>query len=532
MGIEPNSHPAGITDVRAVIRVRARMLVAVLVVVTAGLLAVTSAAEAMECTDTWTGGSSGLWQESANWSTGEVPESSSVACIGSGSTATVSSGEQEVGTVRGDGTLRTTGGTLKIVGASVSKIAILILGGGAMEVAGVLKVSSALEGTGTTLLYGAGQLDITSGAAGSIAGSATLRMSAITIKSYGMFSVAEGADLTGSGGAKFVNDGTLIVNGELGRHGEEGAELVNNKTLEKTEGSGHAVVEFAVDNEGTVSTTAGVLEFVEGGGTSGVSHTSVWKAEGAGTAIEFDNAAYDLGAAPEVFGALEVSGAHGNVEAGRFNGEVTSVSLQGRAVLRVGGTLPLETLTLGGGSLYADDVSIAGDSVLTGGGTVSVGELVLGPKTWIGTGSSFSETLSGDVVNGPGDVVVWEGGGLVGAGVYFENDGTFDVNALNPIENPAGMSPLGSAVFINSGTISSTGGSASIGWSVANYGSLPGELEGVDCVVVEPETPPTPSRGYYAFGVAGNLVFTPAEDTLFPPNIEPGPDGWKCEVVV
>jgi hypothetical protein len=275
-----------------------------------------------------------------------------------------------------------------------------------------------------------------------------------------------------------------------------------------------------------------VLEFAEGGGTSGVSHTSVWKAEGAGTGIEFDNAAYDLGAAPDMFGALEVSGAHGNVEAGRFDGEVTSVSLQGRAVLQVGGTLPLETLTLGGGSLYADDVSIAGDSVLTGGGTVSVGELVLGPKTWIGTGSSFSETLSGDVVNGPGDVVVWEGGGLVGAGVYFENDGTFDVNALNPIENPAGMSPLGSAVFINSGTISSTGGSASIGWSVANYGSLSGELEGVDCVVVEPETPPTPSRGYYAFGVAGNLVFTPAEDTLFPPNIEPGPDGWKCEVVV
>src|ERR1700720_4679839 len=71
-----------------------------------------SIASAAECTNTWTGPAEGTWQTSANWSAGHAPTSTDVACIPTGKTVTVSEGSNLTGTVKGEGTLRISGGSL------------------------------------------------------------------------------------------------------------------------------------------------------------------------------------------------------------------------------------------------------------------------------------------------------------------------------------------------------------------------------------------------------------------------------------
>ncbi len=57
------------------------------------------------CTDKWKGPSAGEWSVAADWSAGHVPESSDVACIGSGATVSVYGSGNVTGAVQGEGTL-------------------------------------------------------------------------------------------------------------------------------------------------------------------------------------------------------------------------------------------------------------------------------------------------------------------------------------------------------------------------------------------------------------------------------------------
>jgi alpha-tubulin suppressor-like RCC1 family protein len=440
-------------------------------------------------------------------------------------------GQVSVGTLSGaNGQVSVVEGRLTVEGAGSTLERLVVDEFSAFVLSGELAVSKSIVLGGGGYVEGSGRLVLDSGATGVADGSSASSFSSVTLENDGAFTVEHEAKIVGKGKAKFVNNGTLTVNGGLG-HESEGAELVNYGTLRKTEGEWSSEVEFAIDNEGTVSTMAGVLRFVEGGGTSGVLHADVWTAEGAGTAIEFGYGSYDLGSSPYMSGALNVSGeaeSPGKVEAGRLDGDVTVVSLSG-GTLSIGGSLALEALTIRFGSLYvADEVSIDGNFAWEGGGTVSVGELVLGLTSEISTYLGSPQTLTGDVVNGPEDMVVWGDGGLVGKEVTFVNDGTFEVDASSPLEDPTSMQQGGGAMFLNEGAITSVGEVATMEWSYLNAGSLPGELGGRLCVITEPEEPPIPSRGFYAFGEAGDLVFTPEGGGLFPPDITPGPDEWRC----
>jgi hypothetical protein len=49
-----------------------------------------------------------------DWSTGKVPASTDVACIGSGKTVKVIEGTNQTGVVQGDGTLVISGGALEV----------------------------------------------------------------------------------------------------------------------------------------------------------------------------------------------------------------------------------------------------------------------------------------------------------------------------------------------------------------------------------------------------------------------------------
>lgn len=100
------------------------------------------------CTDKWTGGSSGSWQTASNWSTGKVPTSADVACVGVGVTVEVSGGANAAGVLADEGTLVLRGGSLELASAlEESTVHALTASGGTLKGAAKLGVSSSLSWT-------------------------------------------------------------------------------------------------------------------------------------------------------------------------------------------------------------------------------------------------------------------------------------------------------------------------------------------------------------------------------------------------
>ena len=96
-----------------VLAVRSLGCLAALLVVILALAPASASAEPM-CTDTWTGPSEGEWTTTEDWSTGKVPTSTSVACIGLGKTVKVTAGTNETGVAQGEGTLVIRAGRWKL----------------------------------------------------------------------------------------------------------------------------------------------------------------------------------------------------------------------------------------------------------------------------------------------------------------------------------------------------------------------------------------------------------------------------------
>lgn len=138
-----------------------------------------------------------------------------------------------------------------------------------------LDIASSFSGGESGRMEGTGSTVIEPGASGSIVENMFFYIAERTLVNEGSLTVSLKATIVGREGAAVVNHGTLTVNGEgefkgmiFESPGPEPA-LTNTGTVQKTEGSGTTPIRFAVDNEGTISTTSGKLEFT-GGGTSGV----------------------------------------------------------------------------------------------------------------------------------------------------------------------------------------------------------------------------------------------------------------------
>lgn len=115
----PFRPPAGVLAVRSLGCLAALLLAAL------ALTPMSASAEPL-CTDTWTGPSEGEWTTAEDWSTGKVPTSTDVACIGSGKTVNVTAGTNATGVIQGEGTLAISGGSLEVANAlEVSSIATL-----------------------------------------------------------------------------------------------------------------------------------------------------------------------------------------------------------------------------------------------------------------------------------------------------------------------------------------------------------------------------------------------------------------------
>ncbi len=209
----------------------------VVLLVALALVPAGASAEAL-CTDTFTGASEATWQTPANWSTGKVPTSSDVACVGSGKSVKVSSESQVAGVLQGEGDVVISGGSLELTNTlEASSIRALTLSnGGTLTGAATVRVTGSLEwpngamsGSGTTVLA--------SGASGSKETLVEVALKQRTFVNEGTFTMTQGA-IGMQEGAEFKNTGTFVANagGSLltSPGGGTAPLFLNSGTFEKT----------------------------------------------------------------------------------------------------------------------------------------------------------------------------------------------------------------------------------------------------------------------------------------------------------
>ena len=456
----------------------------------------TASAESF-CTDTWTGPAEGNWATESDWSTGLVPSSTDVACIGSGKTAKLTAAPFEVGVVQGEGAVRLDGGSLEVTnGLEPSSIATLILEGGSLRGAAEVRVTKTLtahHGEGTTFLKGSGLLVLTSGAAGVVEGEPTTHVSleGRSVRNEGTLTVGQTGGVIGSGHAQLTNSGTLVVNGEpsgenLGLLASaEEATLVNTGTVEKTEGSGTTLVSFAMKNEGSVSVSSGKLEFSRGG-TSGSEHVGSWSTSGTGKVVFAGSEPFALGSSAPMSGTVEVaSGAF--VGAGKIEGATASITVggtpNGTLELTGGSASTIKHLTLAHGTLKgsaqvnvteAFTAGTGGSNYLPGSGTLV---LQSGASGTVGTSSANGMSLEGWNLVNDGTLTVPKGTGLKGeAGSRLINNATLIVNGEPNSENHGLITTETppTATLVNKGTLKKTEGTGktTIQFKTENFGRI------------------------------------------------------------
>jgi hypothetical protein len=170
---------------------RAALRIGVLVALLAAVLAIGPASASAEplCTDTWIGPSEGSWGTAKDWSTGALPTSTEVACIGAGDTISVTEGT--TGVLEAKGTVVIPAGKLEVANAlETSNVASLTVSGGILEGAGTVDVSGSM-----------------SWSAGELAGSGS------TVILPGVSAVLEGSEHRHLGGHLLVNEGTMTLSG-------------------------------------------------------------------------------------------------------------------------------------------------------------------------------------------------------------------------------------------------------------------------------------------------------------------------------
>jgi RHS repeat-associated protein len=458
------------------------------------VLAPASASAESLCTDTWTGPAVGPWTTAKDWSTGKVPISTDVACIGSGNTVKITEGANQTGVVQGLGTLAVSGGSLELANAlETSAIKSFTLGKGTLTGAGTLEVTGSFLWNGEGTMSGAGKTVIPSSASGEIA-STPMSLVQRTLVNEGaiLFGLAT---LAMSEGALFENKGTLKV---LGRESAEGIKvaagskvsplLLNTGTIEKIE-PGEVGISVPFENHGTVSAHQGSLVL---GGTVSANSLSVWS--------------------PSEGATLNFSGGSFTANAGKWSGKghmrFSGAAVTAEGVEGGGASLELAagSLTIPSGTLTVSTFSL-GKATLTGAGTLEVTGSFLwnGEGTMSGAGKTvIRSSASGEIASTPMSLVqrtlVNEGTTRVGVltlsmseGALFENKGTLKVLAVAP---PEGIQvATGSKVaplMINSGTLEKIEpGTFTISVAFENFGLVikrEGTLSITDPIVPEAST--------------------------------------------
>jgi RHS repeat-associated protein len=167
-------------------------------------------------------------------------------------------------------------GVLEVTGSTPSTLANLTVTKGSLYQAGKLAgtaeidITSSFIGGGYAQLRGTGSTVIESGATGAITptGGSGFTLAGWTLRNAGTLTIPKGSGLQGVEGAKLINTGTLIVNGETAadNHGliasEKGAKLTNYGRMTKTEGTGKTPIQFEFENFGSDKPETGSFEIL------------------------------------------------------------------------------------------------------------------------------------------------------------------------------------------------------------------------------------------------------------------------------
>ncbi|HEY1687933.1 MAG TPA: DUF6531 domain-containing protein [Solirubrobacteraceae bacterium] len=441
-----------------------------------------SAAGETLCTDTWVGPSKGTWQTASDWSSGSVPTSSGVACIGAGKVVEATSGTKSVGVVQGEGTLAiANAATLELTsGLEVSTINALSLSNGTLTGVGTLVITGSLSWEGT--MSGSGSTILSPGASG--VQKATARLSERQFVNEGEYSLIGEAHLQEQAGATFTNVGTFLANSSSSdlKNGEVGASptFVNAGIFKKTSGA-ETWLYVPFINKGSVEVESGSLT-LEGGGSSDAAAS--WTVDETGF-IKFITHGFSF-------------------DGGRFHGELNAGSMQSGNVLSVEGlaaapsTINISegsaTLTVPKGTLTVPQLTL-NTGTLTGAGTVVVTSAMSGGAGKMsGSGStvlrpavSYAQNwttmrLSERTLVSEGEYsLINEAELQEQEGAKFENKGTFLVNSqiVTDVENrEIGAEPT----FVNNGIVKKTGGfiSAGIQPLFYNYGRISASYGKID----------------------------------------------------
>ncbi len=379
---------------------------------------------------------------------------------------TVSAGaiEGSTGDVRVTGEKGTSHGVLELTGETPSTMEDLTLTSnegspGVLRTDGMLAINHAFTAEGGALIEGVGTTIIEAGAAGTINpySAASLALEEGTLQNAGTLTVKEKAGIQGRHDAKILNSGTLIENGAQAgsNHGliasPEEASLTNTGTLEKTEGSGTAPIQWAIDNEGKVSDTSGRMELVNGG-ISGELAPGSWSASGTGAEIVFGQGTFDLGSTVPMTGPISTS--EGTLVMGVLEGAAAQLTvikpLEGSShgTVEVNGAKPstvekLDLTGVGGTS--------TGGGFLAGSGEVNVTQAFTAGRyeALTGTGVLVLEPAVAGVFENEGHLFMEQHALVIKGSLTMPlassiqtekhasilNDGTFVVNGETEIEN-------------------------------------------------------------------------------------------------
>jgi RHS repeat-associated protein len=439
-------------------------LLALLLVAGLSLGAAGASAEPL-CTNKWTGGSSGSWQTASNWSTGKVPTSAEVACIGAGVTVEVSGGTNAAGVLADEGTLVLRGGSLELANAlEESTVHALTASGGTLKGAAKLGVSSSLSWT-EGKMEGSGSTVLKTAASGMVR-AISVTLSERRLVNEGTLTLTAGS-IEFEHGAVFSNGGTFDMN-DNEKACEEGC---NRTGLERSSGSSSFV-------------NTGVVKKVEG-------------ARGVGLDVNTENLGTINGkSGPIVFAGSSNASVLGNGSVLEGVIEIENASVTGDDFKVTGGELTVESGTL---SMAEGDTATVGVLAMTGGtltgpGTLKVTEML----SWSAPGTESTMSGSGLTVLASGAIgsisvpsvdnanlakrsFINEGTLTLVSGhislseeAKLENKGTFKVNSEST--NAIVLAPGGSGKVVNSGMVEKSSGTGTSQVSVLFESS--GTVEG------------------------------------------------------
>ena len=259
------------------------------------LLALASAtsAAAQQCTDSWTGGGGdNAWSDGANWSNGNEPGSSDVACIqlsGAAVLLNVADGIADLAIGSGDSltfpAVSNTNNGLSVSGSSITNSGEIIMADPVSFGTTGLNLSS----TGTVILSGRGTITLNANSFGgdSIGGAGTL-LNKSTIRGGGGF------DMTFSNAtAGVINANESGVQLIVGRNQNQGAST-NTGLMEATDGGQLAMGSLTLNNVGGTIKASGKNSYVqlEGEGQGGETFTGgTWTTVNGGAIQVVDSSA-------------------------------------------------------------------------------------------------------------------------------------------------------------------------------------------------------------------------------------------------